>query len=176
MSPTFSDNPIRMYQAIVNNGNVFQISHTEEGLLVQDKPLDWDLAQLPSGGFHIIINGNSHKAELVEYLAEEKTYRIKINGKILSVKLKDRYDLLLDQLGMSNLASTQVNQVKAPMPGLILDIKVDSGDFVKKGDPLMILEAMKMENVIKSPGDGKVLAVTVKKGDSVEKNQVLIQF
>ncbi len=176
MSPTFQRTPIRMYQAIVNNGNVFQISQTENGLQLNDQALNWDLATLPGGGFHIILNGRAHKAELVEYLPEEKTYLIKINGKTLSVKLKDRYDILLDQLGMSDLASQKLNQVKAPMPGLIIDIKVTAGDVVKKGDPLLILEAMKMENVLKSPGDGKVQAIVVKKGDSVEKNQVLIQF
>lgn len=165
-----------MYQAIVNNGNVFQISQTEAGLSLNDQPLPWDLAALPGGGFHIIIGGRAYSAELVEYLAEEKTYLIKINGKTLEVKLKDRYDLLLDKLGMSDANTQKLNQIKAPMPGLILDIKVDPGDVVKKGDPLLILEAMKMENVLKSPGDGKVLAITVKKGDSVEKNQVLVQF
>jgi biotin carboxyl carrier protein len=165
-----------MYQAVVNNGNVFQISHTESGLSLNEIPLPWDLAPLPGGGFHILMEGRSYRAELVEYLPEEKLYSIKINGKILQVKLKDRYDLLLDQLGMSDLASQKINQIKAPMPGLILDIKVAPGDEVKKGDPLLILEAMKMENVLKSPGDGKVQAIVVKKGESVEKNQILIQF
>ncbi|EMR04069.1 biotin/lipoyl-containing protein [Cesiribacter andamanensis] len=165
-----------MYQAIVNNGNVFQISQTKEGLSLNDTPLAWDLAPLPGGGFHILVEGRSYQAELVEYLPEEKVYSLKVNGKILQVKVKDRYDLLLDQLGMSDLASNKINQVKAPMPGLILDIKVSPGDTVKKGDPLLILEAMKMENVLKSPGDGQVQSILVKKGESVEKNQILIQF
>ena len=62
------------------------------------------------------------------------------------------------------------------MPGLILDLKVKPGDEVKKGDIVLILEAMKMENIIKSPGDGLVKSVKVKLKDSVEKNQILIQF
>ena len=176
MSPTNQSTLIRMYQAIVNNGNVFQISQTETGLAVNDQALNWDLATLPGGGFHIILNGKAHKAELIEYLAEEKTYRISVNGKNLDVKIKDRHDILLDQLGMGNLTSQKLNQVKAPMPGLILEIKVAPGDTVKKGDQLLILEAMKMENVLKSPGDGEVKAILVKKGDSVEKNQIMIQF
>jgi biotin carboxyl carrier protein len=69
-----------------------------------------------------------------------------------------------------------VNHIKAPMPGLIIDLRVKEGDVVKQNDPLIILEAMKMENVIKSPGDGTVKAVKVQKGNSVEKNQVLIEF
>jgi biotin carboxyl carrier protein len=62
------------------------------------------------------------------------------------------------------------------MPGLIVDIKVEAGQEVKKGDPILILEAMKMENIIKSPGDGVVKAIKVNPRDNVEKNQVLIQF
>jgi biotin carboxyl carrier protein len=62
------------------------------------------------------------------------------------------------------------------MPGLIIDLKVKDGDQVKAGDPLLILEAMKMENIIKSPGDATVKSVKVRMGEGVEKNQVLIEF
>jgi biotin carboxyl carrier protein len=62
------------------------------------------------------------------------------------------------------------------MPGLIIDLKIKTGDIVKPGDPLLILEAMKMENILKSPGEGTIKNVKVKKGDNVEKGQVLIEF
>ena len=62
------------------------------------------------------------------------------------------------------------------MPGLVLDIRVVEGDAVKKGDPILVLEAMKMENIIKSPTDGIVKKINVKKGVAVEKSQVLIHF
>ena len=62
------------------------------------------------------------------------------------------------------------------MPGLVLEILVEPGHSVNAGDPLMILEAMKMENVLKSPGQAIVKSVEVVKGAPVEKNQVLIHF
>ena len=77
---------------------------------------------------------------------------------------------------MDNLAAAKVNEIKAPMPGLVLDIRVAEGDEVKKGDSILVLEAMKMENIIKSPTDGIIKKINVKKGIAVEKNQVLIHF
>ncbi|MDZ7649219.1 MAG: acetyl-CoA carboxylase biotin carboxyl carrier protein subunit [Cytophagales bacterium] len=77
---------------------------------------------------------------------------------------------------MNTTASSKVNSIKAPMPGLIIDLKIQVGDSVKPGDALLILEAMKMENILKSPGEGVVKTIKVKKDDSVEKGQVLIEF
>ena len=77
---------------------------------------------------------------------------------------------------MSDANASKVKDVKAPMPGLILDIKVRPGQEVKKGDPILILEAMKMENILKSPGDGVVKEIKVQTRQNVEKNQVLILF
>ena len=74
------------------------------------------------------------------------------------------------------MANSTIAEVKAPMPGLILDVLAKPGQEVKKGDQLMILEAMKMENVLKAQGEGVISGIEVAKGDSVEKNQVLIKF
>jgi biotin carboxyl carrier protein len=79
-------------------------------------------------------------------------------------------------MGINSSASGKVNNLKAPMPGLIIDLKISAGDVVKVGESLLILEAMKMENIIKSPCEGIVRVVKIKKGDSVEKGQVLIEF
>jgi biotin carboxyl carrier protein len=62
------------------------------------------------------------------------------------------------------------------MPGLIVSVNVQPGDVVAKGDSILILEAMKMENNIKSPGEGTIKAIKIGKGDRVEKNQILIEF
>jgi biotin carboxyl carrier protein len=83
---------------------------------------------------------------------------------------------LLHSLGLDSLASKKVNDIKAPMPGMVLNILVTEGQEVKKGDGLIVLEAMKMENILKSPTDGVIKKIAITKGVAVEKNQLLIQF
>ena len=165
-----------MFKATVNNQSQFEIATSEKGFVVNGKTVSWDIATLADGYFHILFNGKSYKAEIVKADKESKTISVKINSQLYSVALKDRFDLLLEKMGMSGAAASKINSVKAPMPGLIIDLKVKAGDAVKAGDPLLILEAMKMENILKSPGDAVVKSVKTKKGDSVEKGQVLIEF
>lgn len=101
---------------------------------------------------------------------------VKVNGSIYKVAVEDQFDQLLKQLGMDNLAAAKVQQIKAPMPGLVLSILVAEGAEIKKGDSLLVLEAMKMENMIKSPTDGIIKKITINQGNKVEKNEVLITF
>jgi biotin carboxyl carrier protein len=91
-------------------------------------------------------------------------------------KSVDRFDALLKQLGMDKGAAGKVAEVKAPMPGLVLKIIAQAGTVVSKGDALLVLEAMKMENVIKSPTDGTIASIEVQQGKTVEKNQVMVRF
>ena len=84
--------------------------------------------------------------------------------------------MLIKEMGFEVGASKQVNAIKAPMPGLILEISVEVGQEVKENDPLLILEAMKMENSILSPRDGVIKSVAMTKGAAVEKGALLIEF
>lgn len=165
-----------MYKATVNKVSSFEVVHTEEGITVDGTLLNWDFVEVSSGYFHILHNQKSYRAEIVKSDSASKTFTFKINNHLHTVEAKDKFDQLLEKLGMNSAHSGKVNNIKAPMPGLIINMKVQAGDTVKAGDPLLILEAMKMENMLKSPGDGVVKAVKVKKGDTVEKNQVLIEF
>lgn len=164
-----------MLRAIVQSKE-FEIKPADGGFEVNGTLVKWDFVTVSDGYFHILLNGKSYRVEVVKADMAAKTFEIKVNGKILPVVVKDKFALLLEQMGMTTAASNRLNSIKAPMPGLIVSFKVKEGDEVKAGDPLVILEAMKMENIIKSPGDGTVKKVLVKKGDSVEKNQVLIEF
>lgn len=79
-------------------------------------------------------------------------------------------------MGFDNTKRNKMLEIKAPMPGLVLNVMVEEGQEVNKGDNLLVLEAMKMENIIKSPSSGNVKKIRVNKGDKVEKNEILIQF
>ena len=76
----------------------------------------------------------------------------------------------------SGLGGSDEGELLTKMPGKIVKINVEEGQTVKKGETLIILEAMKMENIITSPRDGIIKSISVKKGDAVEKNQLLIEF
>lgn len=143
---------------------------------IDSQAFNWDVSKINERTFHVIKNNKSYNIELLKANPEEKNFFIKVNGKKFKFLVKDKYDDLLKSLGMDNIASTKVANLKAPMPGLVINIAVEVGQTVQKGDALLILEAMKMENVIKSPTDGVIKSITVKKGDAVEKNQVLLNF
>lgn len=165
-----------MLKVIINEQQAFEVETKNETTTLNGQPFAWDLVALDNGHFHIIKDDRSFNAEVVEADYADKSFKIKVNETIYNVAAKDRFDLLLEQMGINNSTKNKVNNIKAPMPGLIWDIKVQAGDVVKAGDVVLVLVAMKMENALKSSGDGVVKSIKVNKGDSVDKNQVLIEF
>ncbi len=163
-------------QVTVSGHEPVNITDSADGLLFNDTPFDWDMVEVSERSFHVIFGNKSYEMEVVKADYESKSFTIKINGKLAEVNAKDRFDLLLEEMGMSDLAAQKVNDLKAPMPGLILDILVQPGDEISKGDKLLILEAMKMENILKAPADAVVKEVKIEKGQNVEKNQLLLLF
>lgn len=166
-----------MYKAKVDK-QVFEFDFSDEKALkgtVNGEAFDMDLAKQGSV-HHLIHNNRSYTLEVVHLNKEEKSCVLKVNNQEVSVSIEDRFDTLLHQLGMDNMNSQKVNEVKAPMPGLVLNIIVKPGESVSKGDGLLVLEAMKMENIIKSPTDGIIKSIEVEQSNAVEKNQVLIKF
>ena len=165
-----------MYKASVNNAAPVSVAISSSGITLNEESYAWDLAKLAPNQYHILKDDRSFSVEVLSVEAETKTVRLKVNGHVQTVQVKDRFDLLLEKMGMGNAAASKVNNIKAPMPGLIVGISIQPGDVVAKGDTVLILEAMKMENVIKAPGDGTVKSVKIQKGDRVEKGQVLVEF
>ena len=106
-------------------------------------------------------------------------YKVTLNGRTYEVEVEAGKAILLDEYeavapaAPAAAAPAGGQQIKSPMPGTILDVKVQNGQSVKKGDVLVILEAMKMENEIMCPCDGKVVSVNTSKGAPVESGTLL---
>ena len=158
----------KMYEIAVNGAEAQKVEERQA--------FDWDLLEYEPGNFHILKEGKGYRVMVVSADYEGKSFVFLINGRDYEVSVKDRFDLLLEKLGMDQMAGSGVDDIKAPMPGLVLQVNVEPGQEVQKGDQILILEAMKMENVIKSPGDGIVQAVKIKQGDAVEKGSVMVEM
>jgi biotin carboxyl carrier protein len=169
-----------MYTLTVNGNKTFKTNLKLDGTTFEgtfnDVLIKGDAIKVSPYQYHFLFNGKSYNVDVVKLNTEEKTLVVKINSVKFNLQLKDKYDELLHTLGLDNLATKKVNDIKAPMPGMVLNILVKEGDQVKKGDALLILEAMKMENILKSPTDGTIKKISAVKGIAVEKNQLLIQF
>lgn len=135
-----------------------------------------DLVETTSKHFHLLKDGQSLNCKVVEFNPSSKQITLEINGRETTVLIQDEVDQLVNQLGLSVVAAAKSNDAFAPMPGLVLDIMVQEGQKIEAGTPLLILEAMKMENVLKAEGEGVVKSITVNKGEAVEKKQLLIEI
>lgn len=169
------------YTIKVNSNKEFKTEldkQSENGIsgILNNEAFTADIIKIREGVYHLIKDKKSYNLEVVKHTPEEKKLSVKINNTVYNLDVKDKYDDLLQSLGLDALASKKVNDIKAPMPGMVLNVLVTEGQEVKKGDALIVLEAMKMENILKSPSDGVVKKIAINKGVAVEKNQLLIQF
>lgn len=165
-----------MFKIKVNEQFDFQVRSEKDQTLVNDQPVDLDIYSISKSTFHILHQNRSYNVELVTLDKNQKTCSVRVNNNIYTMSLTDQFDELLHKLGMDNLNSLKITELKAPMPGLVLKVLVKEGEEVSKGSNLLILEAMKMENIIKAPADGVIKSIKVIPSDKVEKNQVMIVF
>jgi len=99
-----------------------------------------------------------------------------IDGQPIELQVKNEQALLLETLGIKAELERSTGNIKAPMPGKVLSIDVSEGDQVQKGDTLLVLEAMKMENEIKAPIQGRVKTIQVELGQTIEKQTLLVEL
>jgi biotin carboxyl carrier protein len=157
-----------MYKIKVNNHYSFDASATDSAQL--------DAIKTSSKTFHILHENSSIETKILKSDFNKKSYTVKVNNNDYDVVIHGQLDQQIEALGFEIGVSKQVNNVKAPMPGLILEINVKEGQAVKENDALLILEAMKMENVINAPREGVIKSVKVNQGETVDKNALLIEF
>lgn len=120
------------------------------------------------------IGTKLYKIDNVSY--DGSDIEFSINGNWFTVSVKDEQELLLDRLGFKTGNAVAEGALKSPMPGKILDILVSEGDEVTKGQPIVILEAMKMENELKAAIDGTISSISVEVGQSLEKNSPILEI
>lgn len=156
------------YKLSVNNLNSFELSESDLKNL--------DAVSVEKSKFHVLKDSKPYKVEIISTDFITKKYTINVNSNTYTVAIADSLDLLIKEMGFEIGGTKKVNAIKAPMPGLILEISVIVGQEVKENDPLLILEAMKMENSFLSPRDGIIKSIAVVKGIAVNKGQLLIEF
>jgi biotin carboxyl carrier protein len=135
-----------------------------------------DIIKKSSDQFHLLYNGKSYNIKLDKSNANSKQIFVELNGTRYVADILDELDSLVEKMGLSSSGNKISGFIKAPMPGLILDVLVESGQSIEKGDPLFILEAMKMENVIKAVDSALVKEVHVRKGQTVDKSQLILEL
>lgn len=160
-------------EAIIGDKKI-SIELENDEISVNGKLINPDIKNIGENKFNVIKDHKVYDVEISK--VDGKDYEVKVNGTVYPVALRDKLDLVLEKLGIDQKSQKQNDDIKAPMPGLILNVMANEGDEVKKGDSLFILEAMKMENVIKSPIDGVISEIAVSVGDSVDKNRILCKF
>ena len=156
------------YKLSVNNAFVFDLSESDIKNL--------DAVSVEKSKFHVLKDNKPFKAEIVSADFIAKKYTVKVNNNSYEVAISNPLDILIKEMGFETGLTKQINAIKAPMPGLILEISVVVGQTVKENDNLIILGAMKMENSFLSPRDGVIKSISVNTGDAVDKGQLLIEF
>lgn len=148
----------------------------EEVSLTQEAVDQLNIVQTADNQFHVLKAEKAFKVKLLELDANKRKVLLEVNGNKYEVKVDDEYDQLVKKMGLSTGGKQKLKNIKAPMPGLILDILIEAGQEVAKGDQLLVLEAMKMENVLKADGEGVIKSIEVDKGAAVEKGQIIIEM
>ncbi len=157
-----------MQFTVTSEDSIFSFAHQDIVAL--------ELFPLGNNRYHYIQDNQCFELELIEISRKRKTIEILLNQEKFSFTISGPLELLIEKMGLNASFDNSQKELKAPMPGLILDILIKEGQSVTKNEDLIILEAMKMENILKSDGEGIVKAIHIKKGDSVDKHQILLEL
>lgn len=160
------------YRAVTGNQS-FDISFDEEQVTIdgEEKPYSFEI--LRDGYVSLVVDGQSIPVSVEP--AGDGRVRVTIAGQRTEVTVKDERDLLVDEFGLGADAAAG-GEVRAPMPGLVLDVLVEEGEEVEAEQGLLVLEAMKMENELKAPSGGIVGTIHAKHEAAVDKDELLIEI
>ncbi|MFS4467254.1 biotin/lipoyl-containing protein [Maribacter sp. 2210JD10-5] len=151
-------------------------SGDEEVYLSKEDAAGLDVLHINNTHYHILQDNKAYDVTVHKADFNTKTLLIEVNGNRYDVAISDAYDQMVKEMGLLINNAKKENEVKAPMPGLILNVLVKEGQEIPEGTPLLVLSAMKMENIILAQADGIVKSINVKKDDAVEKGQLIIEM
>ena len=165
-----------MLQVTVNDKNTFAIKEEDGRMVINDAAIDWDASQQPNGLISVLFNGKSYTAIVEHTDRKAKEVMLRINGQVYKMAIKEPIDQLLTNMGLDLKSMQKLEPIKAPMPGMVLKVLVEPGQQINKGDGLIILEAMKMENIHKATANATVKAIKAVERTAVEKGAILIEL
>ncbi len=149
------------------------INHRGE-ITVNGQVIDIDMQQMQDTTMYSMIVGDeSHDVRMSE---GDGFYEVQVTGEIFQVVVEDERTRRLAGLKQGAGADSGEIFIKAPMPGVVVEVLVANGQKILKGDIVIILESMKMQNEFKAPRDGEVHVVRVAPGDTVDQNSVMISI
>lgn len=135
-----------------------------------------DIVKKSPTEFNLIRDHKSVNAKLTSADITGKKVAIEVAGESFDIEIKDELDQMLELMGFGTTSAKQIKDIRAPMPGLVLEISVIDGQEVFEGDRILILEAMKMENSIMIHANATIKKVLVKAGQAVDKGQLLVEL
>lgn len=145
-----------------------------ELVIAREQENDIHILERSSNQLTFLFKNKRYTAEIQELSGDGREMKLILNSTPFVLKIQDDLDQLVDSMGMNTSVVEAEGDLISPMPGLVLDVKVEEGSQVNVGDPIIILEAMKMENLLQAPISGVVKSVKVSNGESVDKNQLLV--
>ena len=159
------------------NSLVYKVKVNDFEFLFTQQQIDGvDLIRTSPTTFNLLDNHRSVNAVLIEADPSAKKQNIEIEGENFDIQIMDELDIMLDKMGFNTTAGKQIKDIKAPMPGLVLEVTVSEGQQVHEGDKLLILVAMKMENSILINTAATIKHIAVRAGQAVDKGQVLVEL
>jgi biotin carboxyl carrier protein len=166
----------QMLQLTINEKNTYSVEINDEVTLLDGYTVSPDISRLDDGLLSIIYNNRSYTAIVEEIDQQNKSITLNIDGQIYKTAITEPIDVLLSTMGIDAKLTKKSEPVKAPMPGMVLKILVVPGQQVEKGEALMILEAMKMENILKATTSCTIKSVKVAEKTAVEKGAILLEL
>lgn len=147
------------------DSEVLKISETGQSLRVVNFEQD-----------HLLLTDGTREYEVWLVEKDSKYWKLNVDGTEILIEKQERLASLFEKIGFEEESKDKISEIKAPMPGAIVEVLVAKDQEIEINDPLVILEAMKMENIIRATAQGTVSDVLVESGSVVQKNEILVKF